>query len=571
MKLSTLANMHVTAQLVAEFADKINVSLRDVLVSVKLLRKFVNSMCPSWMLQFLGSLLKNIRYCRTGWLGFVVVNAKDMAFLRLAVKKWREINSQHPPMPTKIYSSILTSLIREMELWSKISEEVLRVTAECAKNPALGRSPSRQYIFFKKMGVSPDLGVDLEGLLSDRVLEIFNRRFHFVSVKGLSAIISEAQMILRMVIQAFSGMRISEVNLLHYNCIEKREFRGRIQYIIDGRTTKFSGGESKKAKWVTNESGYRAITLAKQIADAIYSFMGVIPDSLGRGRYDFPLFISSGYFGFGGGGRAPSKDANSPGLGELYRFPDLLERISPKIENEDILELEEIDPHRAWRSEEDFSIGKMWHLTTHQFRRSLALYAQRSGLVSLQSLKKQLQHLTEEMSRYYARGSVFARDFVGNNSDHFGIEWQDTQAESAGLSYLKLRKSNEPLFGGHVAWMRRRISPNTTEIVDDREQTMTMFRLGQISYTESLVGGCTRVGECFQPAIRLLNFGCLKDDCKDLICSIPKLERVISAQENFVKKLDPNSVEYRTEMTDLEVLWAARERGRKQLEGNSNE
>lgn len=293
--------------------------------------------------------------------------------------------------------------------------------------------------------------------------------------------------------------------------------------------------------------------------------MEVSPELSGRGQYDFPLFISSGYFGFGGGARRPSREAYSPGLGQLYRFPQLLERISPILEDEDIRELEEVDPHRAWRSEEDFVVGKMWHLTTHQFRRSLALYAQRSGLVSLQSLKMQLQHLTEEMSRYYARGSMFARNFIGDVRDHFGVEWQETRAESSGLSYLKLRKLDEPLFGGHVAWMRHRVSSSEVEVADEREETMTMFRLGQISYTETLVGGCTRVGECYQPAIRLLNFGCLKEDCRHLVCSLPKLERVISAQENFVKKLSPNSVEYRTEMADLEVLRAARERGRKQI------
>lgn len=65
-----------------------------------------------------------------------------------------------------------------------------------------------------------------------------------------------------------------------------------------------------------------------------------------------------------------------------------------------------------------------------------AVYAQRSGLVSLASLRRQLQHITDEMSRYYARGSAYARNIIGNDKHHFGFEWQDTQSTSSALSYM---------------------------------------------------------------------------------------------------------------------------------------
>jgi len=34
-----------------------------------------------------------------------------------------------------------------------------------------------------------------------------------------------------------------------------------------------------------------------------------------------------------------------------------------------------------------------------------------------------------EMSQYYARGSAYAKDFIGDDKDHFAREWQNTQAE----------------------------------------------------------------------------------------------------------------------------------------------
>jgi len=47
------------------------------------------------------------------------------------------------------------------------------------------------------------------------------------------------------------------------------------------------------------------------------------------------------------------------------------------------------------------------------------------------------------------------------------------------------------------------------------------------------------------------------------VCSLPKLERVIIAQEKLVNSLDKNLVEYRTEKTDLEILISARDKALK--------
>jgi hypothetical protein len=82
---------------------------------------------------------------------------------------------------------------------------------------------------------------------------------------------------------------------------------------------------------------------------------------------------------------------------DRYYIDRLRQRTFPTITQEDIVELKLIDPHRAWEAEPDFAVGAGWPFTRHQLRRTLALYAQRSGLVSLPSLKRQLQHITQEM------------------------------------------------------------------------------------------------------------------------------------------------------------------------------
>ncbi|WP_446918805.1 hypothetical protein, partial [Klebsiella pneumoniae] len=97
------------------------------------------------------------------------------------------------------------------------------------------------------------------------------------------------------------------------------------------------------------------------------------------------------------------------------------------ITKEDIFELKRIDPFRDWDSESKFNIGQYWPLQTHQLRRSLALYASKSGLVTLSSLRRQLQHLSAQMTLYYSRGSAFAQDLIANDKLHFAAEYQETQ------------------------------------------------------------------------------------------------------------------------------------------------
>jgi uncharacterized coiled-coil protein SlyX len=46
------------------------------------------------------------------------------------------------------------------------------------------------------------------------------------------------------------------------------------------------------------------------------------------------------------------------------------------------------------------------------------------------------------------------------------------------------------------------------------------------------------------------------------VCNLKKLERVVAAQERLVAAIDPQTVEYRTEVADLNVLRSALDQAR---------
>ena len=93
----------------------------------------------------------------------------------------------------------------------------------------------------------------------------------------------------------------------------------------------------------------------------------------------------------------------------------------------------------------------------------------------------------------------------------------------------------------------------------DRDVTIKRFKKGELAYKETPIGGCTKVGPCDELAIRFLDVDCISG-CVNLVGKLSKLERVINAQSSLVSKLSPNTIEWRMENSDLEVLVATRDK-----------
>lgn len=300
--------------------------------------------------------------------------------------------------------------------------------------------------------------------------------------------------------------------------------------------------------------------LAQRIATLIYVGLGCRPEQSDDMLSRYPLFVSTGYLALNGRPPAGVEAFQVQRLKINRKGETLVENeIRPLIQECDLQELEVIDPHRAWRSEKVFQIGKPWPLGTHQFRRSLAIYAQRSGIVSLPALRRQLQHITKEMSLYYAKGSLFARNYIEDHPEdsklHMAMEWRDAKPLSEALSYLRdVLLSEDDLFGGAGVFEQQK---KERGMLMSRDTTIRKFKRGEMAYKETPLGGCIKVGECDQVGLKVLHTECILG-CKNLIGNLPKLDRLIARPRKFVSTLNPATVEYRMEQSDLDVLMEAR-------------
>jgi len=504
------------------------------------------------------ALIQLLKHLGTDVVGFDVVSNKGMQNLQRIAIKYAHKLKQHPPIPTRLYSSMLSTLSEELAQFKAVADRILNLLLECANDPLTGKHHSKQLQRRRERGLGKQTWRPSFGdLLRKYDLEDYWTECGYTrSIIGLEAAVTGAMVAAAIAIQAFTGMRANEVGTLPFYCLDevKRDEDDSIHYIVKGRITKHAHGRIKRVQWVTSESGRTAIQLAQRISLTIHKALGNMPEENNTRINSFHLFITPRYL------FRPNQIQYAPARVLLECSPALRTRLQFNIQEEDLLELEQIDPHRAWRSEEAFQIGRPWTLTSHQLRRSLALYAQRSGLVTLPSLKRQLQHITQEMSLYYCRGSAFAVNFIGNQDKepHFGKEWQVTQPVSQFLSYaMHVLITDETLFGVHPHWIKNRLRDAEGIVIFDRDVTLKRFQKGELAYRETILGGCVKIGDCDKNPLDILHVECLTTHCKNLVGNKKKLERVIAAQTHLVEKFnkaDPVSTEYRHESLNLTIL-----------------
>ena len=556
---TTISNYLAAIRQIAAFCEVQGCTLREFLGCINLLICYVQQGIRGSQLTALKNLLGILIKIGPARIGFSVLGASANKVLKPHLKAYTSGARQYAPVPTRIYSEIISSISQLLSEWEEVESRYLALVNECAKDSLLGKRYTEQIRIAKEKGIERLPGVykqEFPELVAQYGLcDYFNKNNLPYRVQGLTSGLNNVLTLVKLSIVLFSGMRNQEATYLPYSCLGTDSgVGGKRYYLIFGMTTKLS---HRQSKWVTNAEAHRAIKIAQRIADVVYGFLDEAPSDNRERVNKYPLFISPAYLGIGTAARMRNKNQSFQPV--TFRFAQGFFKAfgqtpMPIIQDVDLLELEHIDPHRAWESEAEFQLGKPWRLTEHQLRRSLALYAQRSGLVSLPSLRRQLQHLTEGMARYYAHNSIYAKNFIGDDKNHFGWEWQATSPESAGLAFIRdVLFSREPIFGGYANWLEHRLGTPDGQILLDRDNTMRLFKKGEMDYKETPMGGCTKVGPCDEVALRFLDVDCL-GGCSNLVGRLSKLEQVIKGQTSLVNRLKLDSIEWKIEKADLDVL-----------------
>lgn len=544
-KLETLHHL-------ARFAEARSCTIRDVLTETSLLDACGVSM-PNYLVSRWVSWVNFLQQLDpVTQLGFSLATQKRWGALERRVRALRNNWRQHAPLPTRVYGGLINNLSAELDDIEAHAPRLLAALREALTKYAQAKAT--------KPGNEVSIGPALieKHYLGDYLI----RRGFSPSKRGLYALsgaVSEIFLVCKLQIHVFSGMRHDEARTLPYHCmVTKKGRHGRTHSLIAGVTTKFNKGRRLRTNWVTTDrEGFRAIRLAQQFSSVVYESLNIIPSKAGDNKDRFPLFPTTDYLPWGER-EIESEERLQTAINKLCQAKVSLQaRLIPIVEEEDIAELEEIDPFRAWRDEPEFTIGKLWPLTTHQLRRSLAVYANASGLVRLSSLRRQLQHITREMSLYYGRGSTFCKNFISNDPDgykkHVAPEWQDGEDEAMTLAFIRdVLNSKEPMFGGAGNFYQRQKERGE---VMSREEVAKRMKAGLLSYQPGPLGGCMKPGGCNKrKGLALIDISCATDGCKNLVGKHSKIIRVIQLKRAALAHIAPGSIEGGIEREELEAL-----------------
>lgn len=533
----------------ARFAEARSCTVRDVLTQTALLdacgASLPDNYVGKWMgwLTFLGQLEAATQ------LGFTLATPKQWKDLERRVKKRRDNRRQFAILPTRIYAALINNLTAELDDIEAYKPRLLAALREAIVEHRQAKAAQN------RICIGP-------ALVEKHDLAAYLGRRDFTGPRPLmdmASAIGEIFLVCKLQIHVFSGMRDSEARHLPYHCmITENGPHGRKHCLIAGTTTKFYKGRRLRTKWVTSErDGFRAIRLAQEFAAVIYEALGVTPSQADDLKDEHPLFPSADYL--------PWMQRQVLPEGRIAAFKgylgsvsdSLLSRLCPAVEEEDIAELEEIDPFRAWREEPEFAIGRPWPLTTHQLRRSLAVYANASGLVRLSSLRRQLQHITREMTLYYGRGSTFCKNFIEDDpkdyKKHVAVEWQDGAEEAEMLAFVRdALHSKERMFGGAGNYYERQRERGE---VMSREEVARQMKAGLLAYREGPLGGCTRPGVCeTRKGLNLIDTVCATVGCKHLIGKHSKIVQTIRLKRAAMAHITHGSVTAAMEREELKAL-----------------
>ncbi|CAI3124865.1 hypothetical protein MWMV2_MWMV2_01266 [Acinetobacter oleivorans] len=333
----------------------------------------------------------------------------------------------------------------------------------------------------------------------------------------------------------FSGMRHSEVLLLPFNCYEKINLNNKTIYILNGYTSKFTKSGPIKTSWITSSQVSLAINVLQTITKGYLKSINVDLNTIDHDKVPLATFS----------GMRRKNPINS-----FYDYPymriillkNALDNFNfdSRIDSNDLKELKLTTTAFEFESY-NFKIGSHFRLSPHQFRRSLTVYAARSGFVKIPALKAQLKHITYCMTFYYANNAMktinlFDKDLIESFVDEQHID-QFINFKS------DVMNSISKLYGGEGFRLQTAKQGQILPLfLVDEKTALNNIRDGKMSYRRTPLGGCSRKGSCEEIA-ELTITPCIT--CKDAIFSDRTISALKVALKNFrnqLQNLAPDSL-----------------------------
>ena len=482
--------------------------------------------------------------------------AKLAAQIRLQSGK---VGPQTKLIPSRIYIALINTLVDKLNEFNRYAPALHHWFQRIQQEPSFARMP-REFKDYKK-AVSFVDARDLLGLTAlfenNQIQKHANLTRYMTLIQGMA----------KLWIHLFTGMRDNEVNQLSYDCYQTVQSNEHLVHVLMGYTSKLHGGGNKSTYWITFEDIQFGVHAAQSIGE-IYALFNPHYDFSNPREYPlFPTRYSQKHRHKNNRNIENETDFISNFLGAPTRtqsnFNEYLNNISALLGDElcicesDLTELEAFDGFRNWREEKDCQLGEYWNICTHQFRRSLAVYGARSGVIGLGALSVQYKHLTEAMTLYYRDNAVFAPNILASDSQKEFI--QELEYQRLVHSYAQFEdgviNSSSKLFGGAGTYLQlQKDREQLLKIFPNRDEAIKRMKKGEIAYKPSLFGACTNPDSCEKISFTAIT-SCLS--CAHAVfdtCSAEKMQKAVQKLQRVRDTQVQGSLLYEQMDSDIMAL-----------------
>jgi len=460
-------------------------------------------------------------------------------------KAQRDDPQQTKLIPSRLYAAFIAALNDELDVFNAHGDAIVEFYQRREENPRFGLPVNRAIKY--KDSIAWSDSVSHVGLGS-----FFDKQSvtNWIELLGYLSLIQTAA---KYWIHLFSGMRANEARHLPADAYMTISAADAEITVLRGYTSKITGQNHTETFWITTPIAEKAVVAAR--------YVGMITallcdfDESDLSQYPlFPALIKKG------GSHQAFKGAPVVGSATTARqkrltarWPDLV------VQEADIRELEQFDGFRDWRNDPDVKVGQVWPLATHQCRRSLAVYAARSGMVSVGSLGLQFKHLSEIMTSYYRRGSAFALNFLQTDEAQGWLE--ELEYERLKSQYIDYEanviNSTSRLWGGEGNRIQAaRDKGQPLIITTDRAMTEQKFLKGEMTYKLGPIGGCTNLEPCDKISFTSV-FTCI--DCEKSILdddrSLKNIRRGLNNLKRGQSLFVPENPQYKQLESEISAIY----------------
>jgi len=512
---STLSAYALNLKSISIYAFRNKLSLKEFFASELMIANYIKDLVTTHSkANSTRTILKKLKGMNSHESGIVCAYNKYHNEILTEIEKSGE-RKQTPFIPPRLYIEILNELWFEFEFLLKHKKAIMEFYTRMQNDIGFAHSLKKVYLF----NTDGRRGTEWSNAIRETKIYAVFERYSINSRDNAIHFIRLIQDHCKLLIHAYTGMRLMEVYNLKGDCLTQKDGI----YLIKGSTSKTTK-KIIETYWVTSSAIVNVIEFLKTLNEIVAKSHSVNVDTI-------PLFPTSLLFN-------PLKKRDNrknplsiENKGSSHHNIKHLSRNNFIIEKEDLELLKEVMYERDWDNEEEFEVGKSWPLKTHQFRRTLVIFANRSGIVEFGALKRQLKHNTLDMTLYYGNGAGASKE-LGEILAANDIASEATKERPLleCLSFIRTIKDGAISHGGMGKFSS--VNPIVFSSIDE---TLKQFKNGELRFKETPIGGCTSTEECNEKLHHSL-IACL--GCESAIIKSKKLKKVTIKYEERINKME---------------------------------